>query len=475
MPRRGVPKRADPWLGTAAALLTFACVPDDAVSPGSAAAITSGSAVVNPYNALSIVVSVEVENADSVAVRYGRSGAAVVGVTPAVIPSAGRATVPVFGLLAETRYELQAVAFGGAASAQRDLPSLTTGSLPSDLPAYEAGGSDPSPGYVVFAAGRYGLVIDNDGRVVWYRAFERGPGLNFQPQPNGRYVARPPPADAATPSPWVEIDPLGNDTRTLTCARGLQPRFHDLIVTPDGDYWIMCDETRTMDLSNEGGLAEARVTGTVVQHLSAGGQLLFEWSPFDHFAITDLEAASRLGETVNWTHGNAIDLDGDGNLVVSFRSLSEVTKIDAVSGAVMWRMGGLRNDFLFLGAPTPPFARQHGVRLPGAGQLMLLDNSGDPLATKAERYTYDPDARTARLVASYGPSQAVQAQLGGTTQDLPGGRALVAFGDGNRVQEYDATGSVVWEIEGDPGYVFRAQRIESLYHPGMESPGPAGR
>ncbi len=24
---------------------------------------------------------------------------------------------------------------------------------------------------------------------------------------------------------------------------------------------------------------------------------------------------------------------------------------------------------------------------------------------------------------------------------------------------------VVWQIEGDPGYIYRAQRIQSLYHP----------
>jgi hypothetical protein len=33
------------------------------------------------------------------------------------------------------------------------------------------------------------------------------------------------------------------------------------------------------------------------------------------------------------------------------------------------------------------------------------------------------------------------------------------------VQEYDGDGAVVWEIEGDAGYIFRAQRIISLYHP----------
>jgi hypothetical protein len=34
------------------------------------------------------------------------------------------------------------------------------------------------------------------------------------------------------------------------------------------------------------------------------------------------------------------------------------------------------------------------------------------------------------------------------------------------VEEYDETGTRVWQIEGNAGYVFRAQRIRSLYSPG---------
>src|SRR5207248_11311348 len=92
-----------------------------------------------------------------------------------------------------------------------------------------------------------------------------------------------------------------------------------------------------------------------VEHVSAAGALLFRWSPFDHFDITDLDSASRTGANVNWTHGNSLDLDGDGNLLVSFRSLSEITKINTRTGAVLWRMGGRRNQFTFQDAPTPSF------------------------------------------------------------------------------------------------------------------------
>jgi hypothetical protein len=226
----------------------------------------------------------------------------------------------------------------------------------------------------------------------------------------------------------------------------------------------MCDETRVMDLSGVGGLPGAAVTGTVVQHLDPSGGLIFEWSPFDHFDITDLSEDERAGPTVNWTHGNALDLDPAGNLLVSFRSLSEITKIDGATGAVLWRMGGRRNQLTF-GDPGPPFLRQHGLRVTAEGDLLLLDNFGESEGSRAERYVIDEAARSAQLAGVYAPALATRATLGGTTQNLSDGRTLVSFGDGGVVQEYDRQGAVVWEIEGDAGYVFRAQRIRSLYHP----------
>ena len=50
---------------------------------------------------------------------------------------------------------------------------------------------------------------------------------------------------------------------------------------------------------------------------------------------------------------------------------------------------------------------------------------------------------------------------------VPDEHTLVSYGNGGRVEEYNATGRVVWRIEGKPGYIFRAQRIRSLYYPGV--------
>ena len=147
-------------------------------------------------------------------------------------------------------------------------------------------------------------------------------------QPTGHYTVRAPTPDPYDNEPWLELDALGNITRTFGCARGLTSRFHDLILEVDGSFWILCDETRTLDLTAYGGRPGARVTGTVVQHIGVDGALRFEWSAFDHFSITDLDPSERTGTAVNWTHANSLDRDLDGNLLVSFRSLGEITKIE---------------------------------------------------------------------------------------------------------------------------------------------------
>jgi hypothetical protein len=286
-------------------------------------------------------------------------------------------------------------------------------------------------------------------------------------EPNGRYAARPTTPDPTDLDNWIEVDPIGNFTRTLGCAGNLEPRPHDLISEPDGSYWLMCDEVRTMDLTAYGGMANARVTGSDVQHVARDGALLFSWSPFDHFAITDGKPADYTGLNVNWTHGNALDLEPDGNLVVSFRNLGEITKINAATGAVMWRLGGKRNQFVFVNHAAAVFAGQHSVRIGGAGELLMLDNLGNPGESLGERYVIDETGHAAALTHSYSAVPVVVTQIGGSVQNLTGGHTLVSYGTAGRVEEYDAEGRVEWSIQGNAGYVFRAQRIRSLYAPGV--------
>jgi hypothetical protein len=451
-------------------VLLGACA-DEPSAPVPAPDFGLATVVAGAHNVLSARVLLTVRDADSVAVAWRRLDVAssADSLTPAVLAD-GDLEVRVLGLMPEARYEMRPVAYRGRARFVSATPlEFTTGALPADLPHYVASGSSPSQGYVAIAAGMYGIVLDNLGRIVWYRRFPNGLWLNFMPQPNGRYVTRGMTPDPSDVESWIEIDALGEITRTFGCHHGLAARFHDVIVEPDGGYWLICDETRTMDLTAHGGHATARVTGQAIQHVSASGELLFHWTPFDHFLITDVDSVTRSGASVNWTHGNSLDIDADGNLLVSFRNLNEITSIDTHTGLVRWRLGGLRNEFTIANGQEL-FAGQHSIRSLRRDELLLLDNVGDANESRVERWAVDPATGLAHMLESYGSVPRVRTLIGGSVQALAPGRTLVSFGTEGRVEEYDAAGGVRWRIEGAPGYVFRAQRFVSLYRPGVGTP-----
>jgi hypothetical protein len=451
--------------------IVLAC--DNGVAPSNCPLpdIVSSQVSLNPDNVLSARVTAKVKSADSITVRFGLNASALDSVTPATVSPGDSVDLPVLALSPVTSYVARVVAFNQCGTREGKTLSFTTNSLPADLPTYASTGTSPLPGYVVFRAGMYGVAVNNSGRVVWYHRFAVTPGISFQPQLNGRYVAHPV-ATGNERAEWVEIDPNGDLTRTRKCGMGLSSKTQDLLTMPDGSYWIICEEVRTVDLSADGGPSAVKVLGDGVQHISASGNVLFAWSSFDHLAV-DMQSINLndlVGDAVNWTHANGLDIDTDGNVLLSFRNISQVIKINSQTGAVIWRMGGLRNQFTFENGATPPFVGQHGVRSNGPGRLIVLDNLGDANMSHAERYEYDEAKRTARLVDSFAAPPGIIGRLGGSTQTLPDGHTLVSFGNGGSVQEFDSAGRVVWQLDPDPGYVFRAIRIHSLYKPGVGDP-----
>jgi len=418
-------------------------------------------------NVLAAAVVVRAAAYDSTYIEYHADAGPVLR-TPAVsFASDTLARVPVLGLDTATAYTFRIVlARTGAADETVDSLPFSSGSLPAWIPAVGSLGTSSEAGYLALSIPAGAVIVDNSGKVVWYHYSPNGVLNSFQAHPAGSYTLL---GTGATETEFHVLNSLGEETGTLACV-GRPTRFHDLLVAAGSDAWILCDETRTMDLSALGGQPAANVTATVVQHLSATGSLLWEWKAFDHFAITDLPAADRSGPNVNFTHGNGVGLDSDGNLILGFRSLSEVTKVNSTSGAVMWRFGGLQNQFTIANDPVGPFFRQHGVRTAGPGQLQMLDNR--PSApSRFVRFLVNPATLTAVMEWQFVDAPTTFTLVGGSTQFHPDGHGTVSFGQAGRVIEVDAVGNRVWELTGLGGiYVFRAQRLGSLYSAGRGEP-----
>jgi len=424
----------------------------------------------NPHNVVSAVARINTSNARFVAVEYGTDSLSL-QMTPYATVEGDSVTVPVLGLHANTQYFLRGVAVTpGSIVVRGELQSFTTDTLPGDFPRFtKTFGGNPSPGYVMlgFNAGSltqsYAVIIDNDANVVFHRVFA-GPVFDFQKHADGTYTAW---ARLTTEQQrFYRMDPLGNILQEYqsTAMEGTGPHEFRQQGT---SYVYFGMGFREMDLTKIGGRVDARVRGLTVE-LFRPPAPEFIWSTFDHFLVTDAAPDIDLtGATVNPWHGNAIDFDTDGNLLVSFRNSDEITKINSQTGEIIWRLGGRRNQFTFFNDQFSGFSHQHAIRRLPNGNIILFDNGNlhSPQLSRAVEYSLDETALTATLVWEYRPDPPLYGNALGFAQRLANGNTLVCFGPALRIIEVDAAGMKQWEItlEEASRPVYRAFRIDSLY------------
>lgn len=318
-------------------------------------------------------------------------------------------------------------------------------SVPGDFPRVVITVNDnPSPGClflenVLGGFQPYTMILDNHGLPVWYR---RGLTYNFQVLQNGMITWCVGDGSAGFPA----FDQNFNYLRTYAAVNGYLTDFHDLKVRPDGSYFLIGYRLNAVDMSRyvAGGNPSASVRETVVQGFTAEDELVFQWRAWDHYDIRD------LGGNTDFPHMNSIDIDDDGNLLVSARYLSEVTKVDRDSGEILWHLGGPHSSFTFLNDPLNGISYQHDISALGHGHYMVFDNGNDhePQVSRAVEYELDLTNRTARLFWQFRDTPDKYTYWRGNAQRLPTGNTLINFSraDYPKAIEVDSNGVKRFEL-----------------------------
>jgi len=177
------------------------------------------------------------------------------------------------------------------------------------------------------------------------------------------------------------------------------------------------------------------------------------------------------GDNIDLIHGNAMDISSDGNLLLSSRNLSEITKINLQTGDIIWRLGGKANQFRFVN-DNEGFAFQHDIRQLPDGDITIFDNQGtteNPAPSRAVEYKVDEKNMTATLVWSYTHEPPIFATYMGDVQRMANGNNFIAWGapyEGpgyviGSMTEIDPNNNVILEITFDQPYViYRAFRYQ---------------
>ena len=317
------------------------------------------------------------------------------------------------------------------------------------------------------------LILDNTGTIFFKRPM-RGTCDDFKVQPNGLLTYFDSVSDK-----FYALDTTYAVVDSFACGNGYTTDAHDLRLLPDGHALLMSYDPETVDMSAlvAGGDPAARVTGLVVQELDEQKNVVFQWRSWDHFNILDATHVNFTAHAVDCVHGNALEVDADGELLLSSRHLDEITKIDRETGDIIWRWGGNNNQFTLLGDSTW-FSHQHAIRLIDNGHYTLFDNGNfhtpAPYSRAAE-YVLDQKAKTATLVWQYRHTPDIFGSATGYVQRLYNGNTLINWGTTNpNITEVTADGKKVLELSLPTGqFTYRAYKQRWLAAPRTVSPAPA--
>jgi len=491
--RRWQTRRA--FLAGATVFAASACSFDSAgTGPANPVRPTIASTLItdNPHNALSAVVTFKTHGADSARLLYqALSGVARLN------PEAERATpfypirgdsgaILALGLRENTSYNVVLQVRGGGADTTATLV-FRPGPIPATLAGVQLDVTGPATsGYTLtdFTSGSsaYIVAFDEAGRLCWYREFAAQPGevaIDAEQQANGNYILFVGVSTGWQPTPgrFYEVNPAGDSVQTYAATAPYYTDPHELLLDYKGEtverFHILGYEFRHVDLTAIGGKPNQLVAGHLILRQSSSGSIEYLWNAWDHFTIADwifIQPGLAQMASIDFDHPNSLARDTDGNYVVSFASLGEITKIDAVTGAILWRLGGRNNQFTFIGDPLVGFGIQHHVRVLPNGNLLFIDNGVRhvPPESRAVEYKLDLAAHTATLVWQYRHSPPLFAPFAGSAQRLKNGNTFVAFGAAAQVTEVTANGEVMWEAQLTNNgmkvpFFYRARRLASLY------------
>ncbi len=339
-----------------------------------------------------------------------------------------------------TQFILTATVLCSILSAQQITitPSLTAYvfpngvSVPSDYPHVSIPvKTTPDTGYIFinnWGGVPYIAILDNNGSPVFYRRMPAN-ARDFKLQANGLLSYR-----LAEPYyRFYEMDSTYTVTREVTAKNGFGTDEHELLTLPNGNVLLIALEYKTVNMSAlvSGGKTNATIVGNNIQEIDPSGKVVFEWKCWDNLNILDAVHENLTAQTIDYVHMNAIALDRDSNILCSSRHLSEITKINRKTGAVMWRFGGKRNQFTYVNDPLGGPSYQHDIRVMPNGNITLMDNGNfhTPSLSRAVEYQLDTVLMKATLVWQYRHTPDRYTWWMGNVQRLPNGNTLINWAD----------------------------------------------
>ena len=368
-------------------VLACASCTDGPVAPPELVALGRIDSLVTPAtNVLSRWVFATISDADSAWVEFVGTSDAMQR-SPAVRAVDGRNAFLVVGFRQGESYTVRVIARSRSGRVSESATTTTaTDSVPSPLREvrYTVGGT-ASKGSTVLSVNlptdSYIVVFDSAGTLRWYyeasRALPGGQVVDIHQLRAGGFLAYIGFTTGWQPvaGSYFRVGLDGTIAATLGAPAPFYTDSHEIIPLYAGDSLtgsvLFGYDIRLTDMTAYGGGTSSRLAGHYIFRQRLPATVEFFWNAWDHLSITDWieePLSFKTRSSIDFDHPNAMVIDRDGNYVVSWRHLAEITKIDARTGAILWRWGGVNNQFTTVNDPLGFFSGQHSIQVLEKGE-----------------------------------------------------------------------------------------------------------
>jgi Arylsulfotransferase (ASST) len=248
----------------------------------------------------------------------------------------------------------------------------------------------------------------------------------------------------------VIADQSYTDVAHVKAGNGLQADLHDFQLTPQGTALITAYDPIHCNLSSVGGPSDGGVTDGTLQEIDVRtGLVMFQWSSLNHVALSESYARAANSSTAfpyDFFHINSINLDPDGNLLISARNTWTAYDLNARTGQIEWRLGGKHSSFAESSAART--AWQHDPRVLGNGSISIFDNGASPTVHSQSRgivLSLNPQQRTATLVGQFIHPTPLIAESQGNLQALSNGDWFIGWGQVPDLSEFSPSGGLLFD------------------------------